>query len=189
MVDSLLGPEMRSTGEVMGIDRHFDTAFAKSQAAANNALPTEGKVFVSVANRDKRAVIMAVKLLADFGFEIVSTGGTADVLRRNGIQSTTVRKVAEGASAEGEGTIVDLIVAGEIDMVFNTPSGGEARGDGYEIRAAATSIGIPCITTVAEFNVAVLAIEAMRSFEWSVTSLQEHAETLLQAAGQESSNG
>ncbi|MEE2569211.1 carbamoyl-phosphate synthase large subunit [Pseudarthrobacter sp. J64] len=178
VVDSLLGPEMRSTGEVMGIDKHFDTAFAKSQAAANNALPTEGKIFVSVANRDKRSVIMGVKRLSDLGFEIVSTGGTADVLRRNGIQATPVRKVAEGSSAEGEGTIADLIIAGEIDMVFNTPSGGEARSDGYELRAAATSIGIPCITTVAEFNAAVQAIEAMRTYEWSVTSLQEHAAAL-----------
>jgi carbamoyl-phosphate synthase large subunit len=169
---------MRSTGEVMGIDKHFDTAFAKSQAAANNALPTEGKIFVSVANRDKRSVIMGVKRLSDLGFEIVSTGGTADVLRRNGIQATPVRKVAEGSSAEGEGTIADLIIAGEIDMVFNTPSGGEARIDGYELRAAATSIGIPCITTVAEFNAAVQAIEALRTYEWSVTSLQEHAENL-----------
>ena len=177
VVDSLLGPEMRSTGEVMGIDKHFDTAFAKSQAAANNALPTEGKIFVSVANRDKRSVIMGVKRLSDLGFEIVSTGGTADVLRRNGIQATPVRKVAEGSSAEGEGTIADLIIAGEIDMVFNTPSGGEARSDGYELRAAATSIGIPCITTVAEFNAAVQAIEALRTYEWSVTSLQEHAAT------------
>ncbi|RAX45838.1 carbamoyl phosphate synthase large subunit [Arthrobacter sp. AQ5-06] len=179
VVDSLLGPEMRSTGEVMGIDKHFDTAFAKSQAAANNALPTEGKIFVSVANRDKRSVIMGVKRLSDLGFEIVSTGGTADVLRRNGIQATPVRKVAEGSSAEGEGTIADLVIAGEIDMVFNTPSGGEARSDGYELRAAATSIGIPCITTVAEFNAAVQAIEAMRTYEWSVTSLQEHAAALL----------
>ena len=178
VVDSLLGPEMRSTGEVMGIDKHFDTAFAKSQAAANNALPTEGKIFVSVANRDKRSVIMGVKRLSDLGFEIVSTGGTADVLRRNGIQATPVRKVAEGSSAEGEGTIADLVIAGEIDMVFNTPSGGEARSDGYELRAAATSIGIPCITTVAEFNAAVQAIEAMRTYEWSVTSLQEHAAAL-----------
>ncbi|NUP60151.1 MAG: carbamoyl phosphate synthase large subunit, partial [Pseudarthrobacter sp.] len=181
VVDSLLGPEMRSTGEVMGIDKHFDTAFAKSQAGANNALPTEGKVFVSVANRDKRSVIMGVKRLSDLGFEIVSTGGTADVLRRNGIQATPVRKVAEGSSAEGEGTIADLIVAGEIDMVFNTPSGGEARSDGYELRAAATSIGIPCITTVAEFNAAVQAIEAMRTYEWSVTSLQEHAASLAES--------
>ncbi|MFE4542910.1 carbamoyl-phosphate synthase large subunit [Arthrobacter sp. NPDC056727] len=179
VVDSLLGPEMRSTGEVMGIDKHFDTAFAKSQSGANNALPTEGKVFVSVANRDKRSVIMGVKRLSDLGFEIVSTGGTADVLRRNGIQATPVRKVAEGSSAEGEGTIADLVVAGEIDMVFNTPSGGEARSDGYELRAAATSIGIPCITTVAEFNAAVQAIEALRTYAWSVTSLQEHAAALL----------
>ncbi|APX03783.1 MULTISPECIES: carbamoyl-phosphate synthase large subunit [unclassified Arthrobacter] len=179
VVDSLLGPEMRSTGEVMGIDKHFDTAFAKSQSGANNALPTEGKVFVSVANRDKRSVIMGVKRLSDLGFEIVSTGGTADVLRRNGIQATPVRKVAEGSSAEGEGTIADLVVAGEIDMVFNTPSGGEARSDGYELRAAATSIGIPCITTVAEFNAAVQAIEALRTYAWSVTSLQEHAAALI----------
>ncbi|MCD4850905.1 carbamoyl-phosphate synthase large subunit [Arthrobacter sp. AK01] len=181
VVDSLLGPEMRSTGEVMGIDKHFDTAFAKSQAAANNALPTGGKIFVSVANRDKRSVIMGVKRLSDLGFEIVSTGGTADVLRRNGIQATPVRKVAEGSSAEGEGTIADLVIAGEIDMVFNTPSGGEARSDGYELRAAATSIGIPCITTVAEFNAAVQAIEALRTYEWSVTSLQEHAANLAAA--------
>lgn len=185
VVDSLLGPEMRSTGEVMGIDKHFDTAFAKSQAAANNALPTEGKVFVSVANRDKRSIIMAVKRLADLGFEILSTGGTADVLRRNGIHATTVRKVGEGTSAEGEGTITDLINNGEIDMIFNTPSGGEARGDGYEIRAAAVSNGRPCITTVAEFNVAVQAIEAMRSYAWSVTSLQEHAATLKAAFAKE----
>ncbi|WP_434612249.1 carbamoyl-phosphate synthase large subunit [Arthrobacter sp. A5] len=183
VVDSLLGPEMRSTGEVMGIDKHFDTAFAKSQAAANNALPTSGKVFVSVANRDKRAIIMAVKRLVDLGFEILSTGGTADVLRRNGIAATTVRKVAEGTSAEGEGTITDLINNGEVDMIFNTPSGGQARGDGYEIRAAAVSNGRPCITTVAEFNVAVLAIEAMRTYEWDVTSLQEHAATLRGSVG------
>ena len=114
----------------MDIDKHFDTAFAKCQAAANNELPPEGKIFVSVANRYKRAVIMAVKRLSDLGFEIVSTGGTADVLRRNGIQASTVRKVAEGSSAEGEGTIADLVIAGEIDMVFNTPSGGEAGSAG-----------------------------------------------------------
>ncbi|MBG6225592.1 carbamoyl-phosphate synthase large subunit [Arthrobacter sp. CAN_A2] len=178
VVDSLLGPEMRSTGEVMGIDKYFDTAFAKSQAAANAALPVQGKVFVSVANRDKRAIIMPVKRLVDLGFEIVSTGGTADVLRRNGIQATTVRKVAEGAGAHGEGTVVDLITEGGIDMIINTPSGGQARGDGYEIRAAATSYGLPVITTIPEVGAAVQAIEAMRSYEWSVTSLQEHAANL-----------
>jgi carbamoyl-phosphate synthase large subunit len=175
VVDSLLGPEMRSTGEVMGIDKYFDTAFAKSQAAANSALPTSGKVFVSVANRDKRSIIMPVKLLVDLGFEILSTGGTAEVLRRNGIQSTTVRKVAEGRGPHGEGTIVDLITEGAIGLILNTPSGGQARGDGYEIRAAATSVGTPVITTVSEFGAAIQAIEAMRQYEWDVTSLQEHA--------------
>ncbi|NMR31712.1 carbamoyl-phosphate synthase large subunit [Crystallibacter degradans] len=175
VVDSLLGPEMRSTGEVMGIDKYFDTAFAKSQAAANSALPTSGKVFVSVANRDKRSIIMPVKLLVDLGFEILSTGGTAEVLRRNGIQSTTVRKVAEGRGPNGEGTVVDLITEGAIGLILNTPSGGQARGDGYEIRAAATSVGTPVITTVSEFGAAIQAIEAMRQYEWDVTSLQEHA--------------
>ncbi|MCC3293291.1 carbamoyl-phosphate synthase large subunit [Arthrobacter sp. zg-Y411] len=182
VVDSLLGPEMRSTGEVMGIDKYFDTAFAKSQAAANSALPTAGKVFVSVANRDKRSIIMPVKLMSDLGFEILSTGGTADVLRRNGITATVVRKVGEGVGPNGEGTVADLITAGEINLVVNTPSGGQARGDGYEIRAAATSIGCPVVTTVSEFGAAVQAIEAMRSYEWDVTSLQEHAAKLKAAA-------
>jgi len=182
VVDSLLGPEMRSTGEVMGIDKYFDTAFAKSQSAANNPLPTRGKVFVSVANRDKRSIVMPVKHLADLGFEIVSTGGTAEVLRRNGIQATVVRKVREG-SADGESNIVELITDGSIDMILNTPSGGEARGDGYEIRAAATSVGTPIITTVAEFGAAVQAIEAMRQYEWDVTSLQEHAAKLKATTG------
>ncbi|MCQ2000672.1 carbamoyl-phosphate synthase large subunit [Arthrobacter zhaoxinii] len=183
VVDSLLGPEMRSTGEVMGIDKYFDTAFAKSQAAANSALPTAGKVFVSVANRDKRSIIMPVKRMTDLGFEILSTGGTAEVLRRNGIAATVVRKVGEGAGPNGEGTVVDLITAGEINLVVNTPSGGQARGDGYEIRAAATSIGCPVVTTVSEFGAAVQAIEAMRSYEWDVTSLQEHAARLKAATG------
>ncbi|WP_372699200.1 carbamoyl-phosphate synthase large subunit [Arthrobacter sp. JSM 101049] len=177
VVDSLLGPEMRSTGEVMGIDKHFDTAFAKSQAASNSPLPTSGRVFVSVANRDKRSIVLPVKHLADLGFEIVSTGGTAEVLRRNGISATVVRKVREGAG-ENDPTITDLITDGKIDMILNTPSGGDARGDGYEIRAAATSVGTPVITTVAEFGAAIQAIQAMREYEWSVTSLQEHAERL-----------
>ncbi|MDZ5077921.1 carbamoyl-phosphate synthase large subunit [Nesterenkonia sp. HG001] len=178
VVDSLLGPEMRSTGEVMGIDKHFDTAFAKSQLAANNPLPTSGKVFVSVANRDKRAIVMTVKRLVDLGFEIVSTGGTADVLRRNGISPSVVRKIAD-APGEGE-TILDLVESGQIDLIVNTPSGGDARSDGYEIRAAATSMGTPVITTVAELGAAVQAIEAQRQFSWSVTSLQDHAARLAE---------
>ncbi|MCH8559294.1 carbamoyl-phosphate synthase large subunit [Nesterenkonia sp. DZ6] len=179
VVDSLLGPEMRSTGEVMGIDKHFDTAFAKAQQAANNPLPTSGNVFVSVANRDKRAIIMPVKRLADLGFSIVSTGGTADVLRRNGVETTTVAKIAD-AETQG-GTILERVESGEIALIINTPSGGNARSDGYEIRAAATSVGTPVITTVAEFGAAVQAIEALGQFSWSVASLQEHAERLKQA--------
>jgi len=179
VVDSLLGPEMRSTGEVMGIDHHFDTAFAKSQAAANNPLPTEGKVFVSVANRDKRSMVLPVKALKELGFEIVSTGGTADVLRRNDIAATVVAKVHED-TADVPG-IVDMITEGEIAMIINTPSGGDARSDGYELRAAATSVGTPVITTLAEATAAVQAIEALRTYPWDVASLQEHAETLRSA--------
>src|SRR5699024_419821 len=179
VVDSLLGPEMRSTGEVMGIDKHFDTAMAKSQLAANNPLPSSGKVFVSVANRDKRGVVMPVKRMADLGFGIGSTGGTADVLRRNGISCEVVRKIAE--SPEESGTVLELMEAGRIDLILNTPSGGDARSDGYEIRAAATSLGLPVITTVAGFGAAVQAIEAQRTFSWSVASLQEHSARLHQA--------
>ena len=122
-VDHMLGPEMRSTGEVMGIDANFGTAFAKSQSAAYGGLPTKGTVFVSVANRDKRAMIFPVKRLADLGFEVLATDGTADVLRRNGVEATVVRKHSHGRGPDGEPTIVERILAGEVDMVVNTPSG------------------------------------------------------------------
>jgi carbamoyl-phosphate synthase large subunit len=184
VVDTLLGPEMRSTGEVMGIDDDFGTAFAKSQAAAyNGGLPSKGRVFVSVANRDKRAMIFPVKRLADLGFEILATQGTADVLRRNGVQSTVVRKFSEGTSADGEPTIVARILAGEVDMVVNTPTGTAARHDGYEIRAATTSMDRPIITTVQQLGAAVQGIESARSGEISVRSLQEHAALLGRLAG------
>lgn len=172
VVDSLLGPEMRSTGEVMGLDRYLDTAFAKAETAAGNTLPKEGKVFVSVANRDKRNAIIYVKMLEQLGFEIVSTGGTADVLKRNGVESKVVAKIAE--AGEDERTIVDMINDGEINLIFNTPSGGQARGDGYAIRAAATSVGCPVMTTISEFGAAVQAINALREYSWDVMSLQEH---------------
>ena len=139
----LLGPEMRSTGEVMGIDRHFPTAFAKSQAAANNALPTEGKVFVSVANRDKRAIIMAVKRLSELGFEIVSTEGTADVLRRNGIQATRGPQVVAGRGAEGEPPSPTSSSPARSTWCSTPRPAGERARDGYEIRAAATAVGRP----------------------------------------------
>ena len=180
-VDSLLGPEMRSTGEVMGLDRFFDTAFAKSQAAIGSALPTEGRVFVSVANRDKRAAVIYVKMLHELGFEIVTTGGTAQVLRRNGIPCTVVAKLGE--VAEGERSIADMVTDGEIDLIFNTPSGGEARGDGYEIRAAATSVGVPVMTTISEFGAAIQSIDAQRQHSWDVMSLQQHEAQLAATAG------
>jgi carbamoyl-phosphate synthase large subunit len=181
VVDSLLGPEMRSTGEVMGIDVDFPRAFAKSQAAAYGGLPEAqagSRVFVSVADGDKRAVVFPVKRMADLGFEILATPGTADVLHRHGIPSVRVRKHSQGAGPDGEPTIVDRILAGEVDMVVNTPSGSSARADGYEIRAATTSVDRPMITTVQQFSAAVLAIEAAAGEPISVLSLQELGEIL-----------
>lgn len=126
---------------------------------------------------------MPAKRLIDLGFTIVSTGGTAEVLRRNGVQADVVRKIADAGSAEGEGTVLELLGAGQIALVLNTPSGGDSRGDGYEIRAAATSIGVPMITTLAEFGAAIQAIEAQREYAWDVTSLQEHDARLAAAIG------
>jgi carbamoyl-phosphate synthase large subunit len=175
VVDSVLGPEMRSTGEVMGIDDDFGTAFAKSQRAAYGGLPDRGTVFVSVANRDKRAMIFPVKRLVDLGFTVLATEGTAEVLRRNGVSSTVVRKHSIGPSADGEPTIVQRILDGEVDMVVNTPSGRAARADGYEIRAATTSMDRPIITTVQQLAAAVQGIESARTGPVTVRSLQEHA--------------
>ncbi|RCW43866.1 carbamoyl-phosphate synthase large subunit [Halopolyspora algeriensis] len=159
-IDSLLGPEMKSTGEVMGIDTSFGQAFAKSQTGAYGSLPTSGRAFVSVANRDKRSMVFPIKRLADLGFDILATVGTADVLHRNGIPCTVVRKHNETA-AGGERDVIDLIKAGEVDMVFNTPYGNPGpRVDGYEIRTAAVSRDIPCITTVQGAAAAVQGIEA-----------------------------
>jgi carbamoyl-phosphate synthase large subunit len=176
-VDPLLGPEMKSTGEVMGIDASFGPAFAKSQTAAYGSLPTAGRVFVSVADRDKRAMVFPVRRLADLGFEVLATAGTADVLRRHGIAPTVVRKHVEG----GE-TIVDLILDGRVDMIINTPYGNAGpRVDGYEIRAAAVSRGVPCITTVQGAAAAVQGIEAMIGDTIGVRSLQDAHAALLKA--------
>ncbi len=174
LVDTLLGPEMRSTGEVMGFAADFPTAFAKSQAGSFGGLPTSGTVFVSVADRDKRAVVLPVRRLSEMGFRVLATEGTAVVLHRSGIGSTVVAKQSEGR-ASGVQTIVDLIMAGEVDMVVNTPSGQGARLDGYEIRAAITAADKAIITTVQELDAAVQAIEAVRSGPFEVTSLQDHA--------------
>jgi carbamoyl-phosphate synthase large subunit len=167
-VDTILGPEMRSTGEVMGIDAAFGPAFAKSQTGSYGSLPTSGTVFVSVANRDKRAMVFPIKRLADIGFTVVATTGTAEMLRRNGINATVVRKHFEGA-----GNVVEMIRAGEIDLVINTPFGQSGpRIDGYEIRTAAVATDIPCITTVAGAHAAIQGIEALVKGGVGVASLQ-----------------
>ncbi len=174
VVDTVLGPEMRSTGEVMGFDKDFPHAFAKSQAAAYGGLPTSGTVFVSVADRDKRSIVFPVKRLAELGFEVLATAGTAQVLRRNGIGATVVRKFSAGRGDAGEPTIVDLITAGEVDLVVNSPSGQGARADGYEIRAATTAADKPMVTTVDQLAAAVQGIEAILGGPFGVASLQEH---------------
>ena len=178
-VDTLLGPEMRSTGEVMGIAPTFGAAFAKAEIGCLGELPDRGRVFVSVANRDKRHMIFPVKQIADMGFEILATAGTAEVLRRNGVEATVVRKHSEGEGPDGEPTIVGRIWAREVDLVINTPhgstSGGSPRADGYDIRTAAVSTDIPCITTIQGLGAAVQGLEAMRRGEIGVRSLQDWA--------------
>ncbi|MET8042341.1 carbamoyl-phosphate synthase large subunit [Micromonospora sp. NPDC005215] len=179
-IDSLLGPEMKSTGEVMGIDTNFGHAFAKSQSAAYGSLPTGGKIFVSVANRDKRGMIFPIKRLADLGFEIVATTGTAEVLRRHGIACEQIRKHYQ--AGEGDDA-VSLISGGQVALVINTPqgSGASARSDGYEIRSAAVTADIPCITTVPGAAAAVMGIEARIRGDMQVRPLQDlHA--ILRAA-------
>ncbi|HEX2131254.1 MAG TPA: carbamoyl-phosphate synthase large subunit [Actinophytocola sp.] len=177
-VDSLLGPEMKSTGEVMGIDASFGKAFAKSQTASYGSLPTSGRVFVSVANRDKRAMVFPVKRLADLGFEILATAGTAEVLRRNGIPCTEVRKHFE-TPRDAEPNIVEIIRDGGVDMVINTPYGNPGpRVDGYEIRTAAVSRDIPCVTTIQGAAAAVHGIEALIRQDIGVESLQSLQATL-----------
>jgi carbamoyl-phosphate synthase large subunit len=193
-VDIVLGPEMRSTGEVMGIDMDFGAAFAKSQEAAYaGGLPTTGRVFVSVADRDKRAMIFPLKRLSDLGFEIVATEGTAEVLRRHGLKVGFLRKQREGTGPQGEPTTVDAIMAGDIDLIINTPFGVGPRLDGYEIRTAAVLKGVPCITTIQGLAATVLGIESLLSGMpgastdggIGVRSLQEYAEDLsrLRATG------
>ncbi len=166
--DSLLGPEMRSTGEVMGIARDFPTAFAKAQAAAGSTLPNHGRVFITVADGDKPAATGIATVLHDLGFEIIATRGTARAMRRMGIPAETINKIGEGSPH-----VVDWIERGEVDLVINTPVGTGARTDGYEIRSAAIARGIPCITTMAGGMAAARAIAAARRGEAEVLSLQE----------------
>ncbi|WP_061293214.1 carbamoyl-phosphate synthase large subunit [Herbidospora cretacea] len=176
--DTALGPEMRSTGEVMGIDAGFGVAYAKSQNAAYGALPTKGTVFISVADRYKRAMVFLAGALADHGFTLLATEGTAGVLRRNGVEAAVVRKHRDGPGPDGEPTIVGLIHEGEVDLVVNTPYGAGGRMDGYEIRTAAVARGVPCLTTVQALAAAIQGIDALTCGEVGVRSLQEHARLL-----------
>jgi carbamoyl-phosphate synthase large subunit len=169
VVDSILGPEMRSTGEVMGIDKDFPRAFAKAQLAAYGGLPNSGSVFVSVADGDKRGIILPILRLQQLGFSIVATSGTAEVLARNGIEARVVNKVSE----QRGNTIVDLINAGEVDIVINTPGGRSARADGYEIRAAAVAADKPLFTSMAQVGAAVASLDVTRD-GFDVTSLQDY---------------
>jgi carbamoyl-phosphate synthase large subunit len=168
-VDTLLGPEMKSTGEVMGIDRTFGVAFAKAEEAAYARLPRSGTVFVSVRDRDKRAIILPVKRLASLGFRVLATEGTAAMLARNGVPAEVVHKVGQGSPHVG-----DLIERGEVDLVINTPSGSGPRKDGDYIRTAAVRFGVASITTLAGVQAALQGIEELLGAEVTVKSLQEH---------------
>jgi carbamoyl-phosphate synthase large subunit len=172
-VDAVLGPEMRSTGEVMGISPTFGESYAKSQIAAFGPLPKSGTVFISLADKDKATGIEPAKGFSDLGFHILATDGTALFLQKHGIECTTVRKNSEGTGAMGEKTIVDIINAGEIDLVINTPVGRGTRADGWAIRTAAVQRSIPCITTTAGFSAAVDAITFLQGSPLSIKSLQE----------------
>ena len=179
-VDTVLGPEMRSTGEVMGIAPTLGLALAKAQEATGAALPERGTVFVSVANRDKRAVLFPILRLAELGFEILATRGTAAMLARAGLPTTTVRKRSEGSPNPA-----DLIRAGRVDLVINTPFGRGPRTDGYFIRTAAAAAGVPCITTVPGIVAAVQGIEALRDPPAVPAPIQEYHAAVPPAGGPE----
>jgi carbamoyl-phosphate synthase large subunit len=164
--DSVLGPEMKSTGEVMGIGADFPTAFGKAQAAAGVSLPQQGTVFITVTDTDKPAATQIAARFHDLGFQIVATAGTAQAVSAMGVPVNPINKIAEGSPH-----VVDWIREGRVDLVINTPTGSGARTDGYEIRTAAVRRGIPCITTMTGASAAVRAIAAQREAE--VRSLQE----------------
>ncbi|CAB4552516.1 unannotated protein [freshwater metagenome] len=172
-VDALLGPEMRSTGEVMGRDTTFGRAFSKSQSAASGALPNSGSVFVSFADRDKVQGIIGAQKLADAGYELYATAGTAKALADKGIVVQNVRKFSEGPGPKGESTALDLIESGTVSLVVNTPFGSGPREDGWRIRTSAVARGIPIITTISGLNAAAEAMVAQRAGGFTVTSLQE----------------
>jgi len=172
-VDILLGPEMKSTGEVMGIDEEFGRAFIKSQIAAGQLLPTSGTVFVSVKNRDKRSMVLIAARLEELGFSLVATAGTAKVLQRHGLHPRPIKKIHEGRP-----NVLDAIKNGEVQLIINTPAGRLPRADETLIRSAAVSMGIPCITTVAGAQASVNGVEAMRKYGLAVKPLQAYHQLL-----------
>jgi carbamoyl-phosphate synthase large subunit len=171
-VDIVLGPEMRSTGEVMGIDADFAAAFAKSQIAASTRLPDSGTVFVSVAPRDRAAIVPVAAKLSAMGFRLLCTTGTAQALAEHGIPLATVRKIHEGRP-----NLLDHLANGQIALIVNTPNGKGARTDEGRIRAAAVSHGVPCITTVNAAKAAVAALERLRERPLDVYALQDLLKT------------
>jgi carbamoyl-phosphate synthase large subunit len=166
--DSVLGPEMKSTGEVMGIARDFPTAFGKAQAAAGVSLPVEGSVFITVTDTDKPAATQIAARFHDLGFEVVATGGTAQAISAMGVPVRRISKLGEGSP-----NVVDLIRERQCSLVINTPTGSGARADGYEIRTAAVRHGIPCVTTMTGASAAARAISAQRERAAEVRSLQD----------------
>jgi len=172
-VDILLGPEMKSTGEVMGLDEDFGLAFVKSQIAAGQLLPKSGTVFVSVKNRDKRAVVLVAERLEELGFALVATSGTAKALQRYGLHAKPVKKVHEGRP-----NVLDLLKSGQIQLVINTPSGRLPRADEVLIRSAASTLGIPCITTIAGAQASVNGIAALLKRQLTVKPIQQYHELL-----------
>jgi carbamoyl-phosphate synthase large subunit len=167
-VDIVLGPEMRSTGEVMGISERFSMAFAKSQLAAGTVLPQSGNIFVSVAERHKPAAVELSKRLAALGFSLMSTSGTAAGLEAAGVPCRRLKKIQEGHP-----NILDFFADRDVSLVVNTPSGKGARTDEGRIRAAAVQAGVPCVTTMEAATAAVKAIEALREEEMQVQALQD----------------
>ena len=166
--DPVLGPEMKSTGEVMGIAADFPTAFGKAQAAAGVSLPAEGAVFITVTDTDKPAATQLATRFHDLGFEVIATGGTAQAISSMGIPVTPINKIGEGSP-----NVVDLIRERRCDLVINTPTGSGARSDGYEIRTAAVRHEVPCVTTMTGASAAARAISAQRERGPEPRSLQE----------------
>jgi carbamoyl-phosphate synthase large subunit len=172
-VDSVLGPEMRSTGEVMGIAHTFGEAFSKSQTAAFGTLPKNGGIFISLSDRHKQSAIEPARELIKLGFELYTTQGTHEFFSANGVMSNLVRKHSQGKGPSGEETAVDLVTKGEVGLVINTPLGRGTRQDGWLIRTAAVTRQIPCITTIAGFKAAVAGITELDGKRYSINSIQE----------------